>query len=89
MKKRAGKRVQLKRLRYQIKQAIDSRQDFFHLSQELEKREKDIRVENPHTHSYRLIPINIEPDYPDYRQINKTDPRYKVYKLRFLFGSED
>lgn len=89
MKKRAGKRVQLKRLRYQIKQAIDSRQDFFHLSQELEKREKDIRVENPHTFPYRLIPVNIEPDYPDYRQINKTDPRYNVYKLRYLFGSED
>ena len=89
MKKRAGRRVQLKRLRFRIKQAIDSHQDFFHLVQELEKKESKIRVENPHTIPYQLIPINVEPDYPDYRRISKTDPRYNTYKLRFLFGSEN
>lgn len=81
--------MQIKRLRYQIKQAIDSRQDFFHLAQRLHNIEANARVENPNAISYQLIPVNIEPDYPDYRQINKTDPRYKTYKVRYLFGPDN
>jgi len=65
MKKRGGKRIQLKRLRYQIKQAFNSQKNPFHL---LEKLKADIQVEKPHT--YHLIPVNVEINYPDYRQIN-------------------
>jgi len=78
MKKRGGKRVQIKRLRFQIKQAFDLHKDPFHLLNILQKLEAGLQVENPHT--YHLIPLDFEVNYPDYRQISQTDPRYSTYK---------
>jgi len=49
MKKRGDKRVQLKRLRFQIKQAFNSQEDLFHLLEILEKLEADPQVEKSHT----------------------------------------
>jgi len=87
MKKRGGKRVQIKRLRFQIKQAFDLQKDPFHLLNTLQKLEAASQIANPHI--YHLIPLDFEVNYPDYRQISQTDPRYSTYKLRYLFGSED
>jgi len=87
MKKRGGKRVQIKRLRFQIKQAFDLKKDPFHLLDILQKLETPSQIANPHT--YQLIPLDFEINYPDYRQISQTDPRYSTYKLRYLFGPED
>jgi len=87
MKKREGKRVQMKRLRFQIKQAFDLQKDPFHLLNILQKLEAASQIANPHT--YHLISLDFEVNYPDYRQISQTDPRYSTYKLRYLFDSED
>jgi len=85
--KRGGKRVQIKWLRFQIKQAFDLHKDLFHLLNTLQKLETSLQIENPHT--YHLSPLDFEVNYPDYRQISQTDPRYSIYKLRYLFGPED
>jgi len=61
MKKRGGK--QIKRLRFQIKQAFNSQKDPFHLLNTLQKSEAGPQVENPHT--YQLIPLDFEINYPD------------------------
>jgi len=86
MKKREGKRVQIKQLRFQIKQAFDLQKDPFHLLNTLQKLEAAPQIANPHT--YHLIPLDFE-NYPDYRQIPQIDPRYSTYKLRYLFGPEN
>jgi len=88
MKKRRDKRVQLKRLRFQIKQTFNSQKDPFHLLDSLEKLKADIRVEKPYTYPYHLIPVDVEINYLDYQQINKTDP-LTIYKLRYCFDPED
>jgi len=86
MKKRGDKRVQLKRLKFQIKQAFNSQKDPFHFLEILKKLEPDIQVEKSHTYPYHLI-LDVEINYPDYRQTNKTNPRYIIYKLRYYFDS--
>jgi len=83
MKERAGKRVQIKRLRWQIKQALELNQDPSLLSQKLEQ------VISSETPTYHLKEIQYEPAYPDYKTLDKTDPRYKTYKIRHLFGKDD
>jgi len=82
MKKRGGKRVQIKRLRFQIKQAFNLQKDLSHLLNILQILETAPQITNPHT--YHLIPLDFQINYPDYRQISLTDPRYSTYKLRYL-----
>jgi hypothetical protein len=86
MKKRGGRRVQIKRIRFQIKQAVTSYRDPLPLFLKLKEFESVNKVEpSPH---YKLIPLDFEVDYPNFSKINKSDPRYAVYKMRYLFGSE-
>jgi len=87
MKKRKSKRVQIKRLKFQIKQAFNSQKDLFHLLNTLQKLEAGLQIENPYI--FQLIPLDFEMNYPNYRQIPQTDPRYSTYKLRYLIGPED
>jgi len=47
----------------------------------LQKLEAGPQVEKPHT--YHLISLDVKIDYPDYRQITKTDPRYLQTTLLF------
>jgi len=48
MKKKEGKRVQIKRLRFQTKQAFNSQKDLFHLLNSLQKLEAGSQIEKPH-----------------------------------------
>jgi len=65
MKKRGDKRIQLKRFKFQIKQAFNSQKDPFHLLEILKKLEPDIQVEKS-PYPYHLI-LDVEINYPDYR----------------------
>lgn len=38
--------------------------------------------------NYKLRKLDFEVDYPHFKNINKTDPRYKLYKIRYLFGED-
>lgn len=89
MHKRAGKRVQIKRIKFQIKQAISTSTDPFPFLQKLRELEKVTPIEKPQPSSLKLIPLDFQIDYPDFRQIKKTDPRYHTYKIRYLFGTDE
>jgi len=84
MKKRGGKRVQIKRLRFQIKQTFDLQKDPFHLLNTFQKLEAAPQIANSHT--YHLIPLDFEINYPDYRQISQIDLRYSTYTLRSFWS---
>jgi len=92
MPKRSGRRVQIKRIRYQIKQCLILDQDPFPLYLQLRKIENSLpnlpetssKYQNP---NYKLIPLDLEINYPNFKNIKKTDPRYLRYKLLFLFGN--
>lgn len=85
MPKRDGKRVQIKRTKFPIKQAIVLNQDplpFISKLIELESRiDHPQNQENP---SYKLTPIEYKINYPDFNNINKDDPRYELYRFRHL-----
>jgi len=88
MPKRSGRRVQIKKIRYQIKQCLILDQDPFPLYQ-LENSlpnlpETSLNYQIP---NYKLIPIDLKINYPHYKNILKIDPRYLRYKLLFLFGN--
>lgn len=92
--KRGDTRVQVKRIKYQIKRAFETGQEPFPLiikpkqfetKLDKQKIQKIIDFKNS---SYKLIQISFEIDYPNYKQINKKNPRYKVYQMRYLFGVE-
>jgi len=85
MPKRSGRRVQIKKIRYQIKQCLILDQDPFPLYLQLRKIENSL-PNLPET-SYKLIPLDLEINYPNFKNIKKTDPRYLRYKLLFLFGN--
>ena len=40
------------------------------------------------TRNYKLEKIDFEVNFPNYNLIKKTDPRYKIYKIRYLFGED-
>jgi len=89
MPKRGGKRVQIKKLKYQIKQLIISSQNPFLLLLKLKSLELEFKRNTNKIREnieYKLIPLEFEINYPNYLLIDKTDPRYQTYKLRFLFG---
>jgi len=58
MKKRGGKRIQIKRFRFQIKQAFDLQKDPFHLLNTFQKFEAAPQIANPYT--YHLIPLDFK-----------------------------
>jgi len=92
MPKRSGRRVQIKRIRYQIKQSLILDQDPFLLYLQLRKIENSL-PNLPETFlshqipNYKLIPLNFKINYPDFKNIKKTDPRFLRYKILFLFGN--
>jgi len=91
MPKRGGKRVQIKRFKYQIKQLIISSRDPFPLLLKLKTLELELKRNSTKVREkieYKLIALEFEIDYPNYLSINKTDPRYQTYKLRYLFGED-
>jgi len=92
MPKRSGRRVQIKRIRYQIKQCLILDQDPFSLYLQLRKIENSLpnlpeTSSNHQIPNYKLIPLDVEINYPNFKNIKKTDPRYLRYKLLFLFGN--
>lgn len=87
MKKRGGKRIQIKWLRLQIKQAIASYQNSLPFLVKLKKLEPNTQInKNEEPSRYQLIPVDFEIDYSNYDNVDKSDPRYTVYKERYLFG---
>jgi len=89
MPTKGGRREREKRLRYQIKTALDSNHDpfpyFQKLAQLLDQKEPVISSNKT---GYSLQPLEITPRFPDYRNIRKGDPRKLAYKLRELFGTD-
>ena len=84
MPKKDGKRVRIKRLRYQINQAIISNRDSLKLITELDK----LLSQSSEPNKYKLIRIDFEINFPHLKNIRKTDPRYQIYKIRYLFGED-
>jgi len=92
MPKRSGRRVQIKRIRYQIKQYQLLNQDPFPLYLKLRKIETSLpnhskTISNHQPLNYKLIPLDFKINYPYFKGIKKTDPRYLKYKLLYLFGN--
>jgi len=92
MPKRSGRRVQIKRIRYQIKQCLILDQDPFLLYLQLRKIENPLSnlpetSSNLQIPNYKLIPLDLEINYPNFKNIKITDQRYLRYKLLFLFGN--
>jgi len=89
MLKRSGRRVQIKKISYQIKQCQILKQDPFPLYLKLNKIENSLpnHSENHQSLNYKLISLDFEINYPNYKIIKKTDPRYLKYKLLYLFGN--
>jgi len=91
MPKRSGRRVQVKKIRYQIKQCQILNKDPFPLYLKLSKIENSLpnskSTANHQPPKYKLIPLDFEINYPNYKIIKKTDPRYLRYKLLNLFGN--
>lgn len=83
MPKRSGKRAQIKRIKYQIKQAIFLNQDPSLYFSKLIELEFEIDFLQRDT-NYKLVPIEYEINYPDPSKISETDPRYEQYRFRHL-----
>lgn len=86
--RRGGKQVKIKRLKYQIKckevecitkLALLIRNDLLPVVNELKSYARE---------PYKLIPLDININYPDFSEIPENDPRYLTYKLRYIFGPE-
>lgn len=87
MPKRGGRRVQLKRLRFQLNRTIILNKDPFPFLLKLNKFENQTKNKLiKRITVFKLNKIDFEIKYPNYKQISKKDPRYKTYKIRFLFG---
>jgi len=89
MKKKGGKRVQIKRLKsngFQIKQVFDLQKDPFYLLNTLQKLEAAPQIANPHT--YHLISLDFEINYLDYRQYPKQIPAIPLISYG-IFYTED
>jgi len=92
MPKRSGRRIQVKKIRYQIKQCLILNQDPFPFYLKLIKIENSLPFHfktnsNLQILKYKLIPLDLEINYPNFKFIEKTDPRYLRYKLLYLFGN--
>jgi len=88
MPTKGGRRKKEKRLRYQIKTAIDSNHDPFpHFQKLAQLLNQKKTVTSPNKNGYSLQPLEITYRFPDYRDIKKGDPRKLAYKLRELFGT--
>ncbi|KYN35468.1 hypothetical protein ALC56_10025 [Trachymyrmex septentrionalis] len=76
MPTKGGRRVKEKRLRFQIKTAINSNNDpyphFQNLAQLLTQNNAET---SPSDNGYLLQPLEINYQFPDYRVIQKSDPR--------------
>ena len=83
MGKRGGRQVQIKRIKAQIKRAIVANKDWSSLYAKLCKYKSQV---NSKPISWKLIPIDIEFNYPNYKTIERTDPRREIYKIRNLLG---
>ena len=84
---KGGRRKKEKRLRYQIKTAIDSNHDPFpHFQKLAQLLDQKKTVTSPNEND-SLQPLEITYRFPDYRDIKKDDPRKLAYKLRELFGT--
>jgi len=88
MPTKGGRRVKEKRLRFQIKTAINSNNDPYpHFQNLAQLLTQNNAVTSPSDNGYLLQPLEINYQFPDYRVIQKSDPRRLAYKLRELFGT--
>jgi len=92
MSRRSGRRVQIKKIRYQIKQCLILDQDPFPFYLKLSEIENSLlnhseTIQNHQVLNYKLIPLDLEINYPNFKIIKKTDPRYLKYKLLYFFGN--
>ena len=85
MSKRGGRQVQIKRIKIQIKEAIIANKDCSSLYTKLYKYKSKINFKPI---SWKLIPVDIEFNYPNYKTIERADPGRKIYKIRNLLGPD-
>lgn len=91
MPKKGGRRVQIKKIQFQIKEALLSSQDPLPLFMKLHNLDDNLNEPKPNIKeniNYKLTPIEIKHKYPNYKSMKRFDPRYKIYKIRELFGPE-
>lgn len=88
MPTKGGKRVELKRERYQAK--CMKVENIINLA--LMIHNNLVPIVNELTSCaeklYKLIPLEFDVNFPDFSNIPENDPRYLTYKLRYIFGSE-
>lgn len=75
---KGGKRVQRKRIKFQIKEAIDNSQDSFPLFVKLHNLNYQPYSESKP--NFKLIPIDLNNNLPNFSYINKLNPRYKTHR---------
>lgn len=91
MPKRGGRRVQIKRTKFQIKEALLSSQDPLPFLIKLHNLENNLNESKSNTKEdtkYKITPIEVEHKYYNYKSIERIDPRHKHYKVLELFGPE-
>ena len=88
MPKKGGRRVRIKKLRYQINQAIIFNRDPLKFIYELDKLLIQPSQKPKEQNKYKLIRIDFKINFPHFKNIKKKDPRYQTYKIRYLFGED-
>lgn len=93
MPTKGGRRQREKRLKFQIKSAINTYQDPFPYYRKLSQLYNEFnhpRISNQGSleQTYKLHELTIDLTFPNYKTIPKTDPRRLAYKLKNLFGTE-
>jgi len=82
---RAGKREQIKRLKFQAKQALAFNKDPFPFLSKIHGLESEtVPAYSKDISSYKITPVDFKPNCPDYRTIPESDPRYETYRFRYL-----
>ncbi|KYN29461.1 hypothetical protein ALC57_01078 [Trachymyrmex cornetzi] len=88
MPTKGGRRQREKRLRFQIKSALISNRDPFPYFEKLAQLLNQTKpVDSPRERVYTLNRLKINLTFPNYKNIQKADPRRFAYKLRNLFGT--
>lgn len=78
-------RVQIKRFKFQAKQAFALNQDPFPIPVKFRGLEPNHDPENPQKpFPYQIIFVDFQINYPDYKTILESDSRFEIYKFRHL-----
>lgn len=89
MPTKGGRKQKEKKLKYQLKLALQSNKDpipYLQKLEELRNYNKVIDLPQQNTYSLSLSNVNISP--VNYKTIPKGDPRRVAYKIKELFGAD-